>query len=65
MASKQYPDLSDIFAKRDAGRSARAKASMDEKFKVMDKLRATADEFKDLRAQLRVAARISSDKHDK
>ena len=51
MASKIYPDLSDIFAKRDAGRSARAKMPMEVKLQVMDKLRATADEFRDLRRQ--------------
>jgi len=51
MASKVYPDLSDIFAKRDAGRSARAKMPMEEKLQVMDKLRATADEFNEARRQ--------------
>jgi hypothetical protein len=49
MSSKRYPDLEEIFAKRERGRKARAQMSMDEKLKVMDKLRAAADEFKALR----------------
>jgi hypothetical protein len=55
MTAKHYPDLSDIFARRDAGRKQRARMSMGEKLKVMDKLRATADEFKEMRERRKSA----------
>ena len=59
MTSKRYPDLTDIYAKREAGRSARARMPIEEKFEVMDKLRATADEFKEIR---RRRAKTEADK---
>lgn len=45
---KHYSDLTELFAKREVGRRRRAKMSMSEKVKGMDKLRAAADEFKDI-----------------
>lgn len=62
MTSKNYPDLADIYAKREAGRSARAKMPLDEKFKVMDKLRTTADEFKAARLRRKEASTIAEQK---
>ena len=61
MPPKYYPDLSDIFAKRQAGRSARARMSIDEKLTVMDKLRATADEFKEIRLRNSRQGQLPSD----
>jgi len=46
MATKPFPDLSDLFAKREAGRKQRARMSFAAKLKVLDELKAGAEPFR-------------------
>jgi hypothetical protein len=61
MRSKQYPDLSDIYAKREAGRKTRARMPIEKKLEIMDKLRAAADEFKLIRRRRAETDRAKTD----
>jgi hypothetical protein len=50
MSQRNFPDLSDIFARKAEGRRERAGLSFAEKLAVLDRLRETAEQMKQVRA---------------
>jgi len=57
MQSKHYPDISDIIARKQAGRRQRAKLSFAEKLDIVDALRERVRPIVEARNARRLAAR--------